>query len=139
MIRDSSFEENVGDDTVVQLSDGFVSHVRDLRVYQRAFSLSLAVHRATLLFPKIEQYALADQMRRASKSICANLAEGFGKQAHSKAEFNRFLSMATGSASEMIVWIEFAQALGYISAECMAEWIDGFDHISKMLQKLRKN
>ena len=139
MIRHSSFEDKVRNETVVPMNDGFVSHVRDLRVYQRAFELSLAVHKATLLFPKIEQYALGDQMRRASKSICANLAEGFGKQAHSKAEFNQFVSMAAGSASEMIVWTEFAEALGYISKECAAEWTDGFDHVSKMLQKLRKD
>ena len=50
------------------------------------------VHRASLDFPAIEQRALADQVRRASKSICANLAEGFGKQAASPAEFRRFLS-----------------------------------------------
>ena len=47
--------------------------------------------------PMIEQQALGDQMRRASKSICANIAEGFGRQKRSKAEFKRFLSMAIGS------------------------------------------
>ena len=50
----------------------------DLEVFRRAYRLSLEVHRASLEFPRIEQWALADQARRASKSICANIAEGFG-------------------------------------------------------------
>ncbi|CAH2403446.1 four helix bundle protein [Mesorhizobium escarrei] len=49
----------------------------------------------------MEQYALADQLRRSSKAICANLAEGFAKQTHSKPEFARFISMAIGSCSEV--------------------------------------
>ena len=57
-----------------------VKTFKDLEVYRRAYALSLDVHRATLAFPKAEQYALGDQMRRASKSICANLAEGFARQ-----------------------------------------------------------
>ena len=56
-----------------------VSSVEDLEVFQRAYRASLELHRASLQFPKIEQFAgLADQIRRASKSICGNLAEGFG-------------------------------------------------------------
>jgi four helix bundle protein len=57
-----------------------VRSFRDLIVYQRAYGLSLQIHKASLGFPKMEQYALADQMRRASKSICGNIAEGFAKQ-----------------------------------------------------------
>ena len=72
-----------------------------LEVFKRAYRVSLEIHRVSLSFPEIEQRALADQIRRASKSICANLAEGFGKQAHSKAEFRRFIGMALGSADEM--------------------------------------
>ena len=56
----------------------------ELEVFQRAYKVSLDIHRFTLTMPQIEQYALADQLRRASKSICANLAEGFGKQSLSK-------------------------------------------------------
>jgi 23S rRNA-intervening sequence protein len=52
----------------------------DLAVFKLAYRLSLEIHRASLSFPAVEQYALGDQLRRASKSICANLAEGFGKQ-----------------------------------------------------------
>ncbi|MDX8460915.1 four helix bundle protein [Mesorhizobium humile] len=83
----------------------YVGRARDLEVYKRAYVVSLEIHKATLAFPKIEQYALADQLRRSSKAICANLAEGFAKQPHSKAEFARFISMAMGSCSEVETWI----------------------------------
>ena len=63
----------------------FVSRVEELEVFGRADRVSLEVHRASLEFPRIEQFALADQVRRASKSICANLAGGFGRQQQSKA------------------------------------------------------
>ena len=89
-----------------------VSSFEDLNVFQRAYQLSLDVHRCSLDFPKIEQAALADQARRASKSICANIAEGFGRQRRSKAEYKRFLLMAIGSADEMQVWIKYCLDLG---------------------------
>ncbi|WP_258609680.1 four helix bundle protein [Mesorhizobium sp. AR10] len=80
------------------------------------------MHSATLAFPKIEQYALADQLRRSSKGICANLAEGFAKQTHSKAEFARFISMAMGSCSEVETWISYAFDLKYITQPQFDEW-----------------
>ena len=96
----------------------------DLEVFRRAYRLSLEVHRVSLEFPRIEQFALADQIRRASKSICANIAEGFGKQRQSRTEFHRFVSMAIGSADEMQVWTLYARDLGYIGAE-VAERVPG--------------
>src|SRR5262252_6966697 len=80
----------------------------DLEVFQRAYRVSLEVHRASLMFPAAEQRALADQIRRASKSICANVAEGYGRQKRSKAEVKRFLQMAIGSSDEMRVWVRYA-------------------------------
>jgi four helix bundle protein len=63
--------------------------------------------------PQIEQRILADQLRRGSKSICANLAEGFGKQGLSKTEFRRFVLMSIGSADEMRVWLRYCLDLEY--------------------------
>ena len=60
-----------------------VSTFEDLEVFQRAYRISLEVHRASLKFPEVERHVLADQIRRASKSICGNIAEGFGKQRRS--------------------------------------------------------
>jgi four helix bundle protein len=67
-------------------------------VFRRAYAAALEAHRAALTFPKYEQYDLASQLRRSSKSICANLMEGRGRQQGSKAEFRRFALMALGSA-----------------------------------------
>ncbi len=80
----------------------------DSQVFQRAYRMSLEVHRESLKFPPIEQRVLGDQLRRSSKSICANVAEGYGRQKRSKAEFKRFLQMAIGSSDEIRVWVRYA-------------------------------
>ena len=107
-----------------------------LEVFQRAYKVSLEVHRASLEFPREEQYGLADQMRRSSKSVCANVAEGFGRQGQSKAEFQRFLRMSVSSADEMRVWTRYCLDLGYIDAETWERWRDEYEEIAKMLQGL---
>ena len=111
----------------------------DLDVFQRAYKVSLELHRCSLTMPRTEQYALADQVRRASKSICANLAEGFGRQAQSKAEFQRFIRMSIGSADEMRVWLRYCFDLGYISNEQWQAWRDEYEQIAKMLQGLHRS
>ena len=85
-------------------------------MFQRAYRISLDLHRASLQFPKVEQFGgLADQMRRASKSICGNIAEAsFGKQRQSNFEFKRYLLMAIGSADEMQVWLKYCSDLEYV-------------------------
>ena len=114
-----------------------VSSFEDLEVFQRAYRLSLDLHRASLPFPKVEQFGgLADQMRRASKSICGNIAEGFGKQRHSNAEFKRYLLMAIGSADEMQVWLRYCSDLEYVDRKVCAIWHDEYRQIAKMLQGL---
>jgi four helix bundle protein len=108
----------------------------DLDVFQRAYKISLVIHRTSQIFPKIEQYALADQIRRASKSICANIAEGYGKQKQSKPEFKRFLLIALGSSDEMRVWCRYCLDLGFIDDTTWQEWRDEYSRISRMLQGL---
>ena len=115
-----------------------VEAFEDLEVFQRAYRVSLEVHQQSLSFPSIEQYALGDQVRRASKSICANLAEGFAKQSASAAEFKRFVLMAMGSADEMRVWLRYCLDLGYIDEAMWQRWRDEYQEISKMLQGLSR-
>jgi four helix bundle protein len=115
----------------------FVSRVEELAVFQRAYALSLEVHRASLDFPRIEQFALADQVRRASKSICANLAEGFGRQQQSRPEFRRFVIRAIGSADEMQVWALYCRDLGYIDEVTAERWRGEYREIARMLSALR--
>jgi four helix bundle protein len=116
----------------------WVERAEDLEVFRRAYRLSLEVHRVSLEFPGIEQRALADQIRRASKSICANLAEGFGRQRMSRPEFGRFLMMAIGSADEMQVWALYCQDLGYIDEPTVERWRGEYREIARMLWGLRR-
>ena len=96
------------------MSEQRVQQVGDLEVFRRAYVLSLELHRASLEFPRIEQFALADQLRRSSKSICANLAEGFAKQGYSAAEYRRYLMAAIGSSDETQLWLRYCIDLGYV-------------------------
>ena len=85
-----------------------------LDVFQEAFQLALHVHKITLAWPKHEQYGgIADQLRRSSKSICANLVEGLGRRA-STLDKKRFVQISLGSVEESRLWILFAQELGYM-------------------------
>ena len=111
---------------------------RTLRFSSALMRSPLAVHRRSLDFPAIEQRGLADQVRRASKSICANLAEGWGRRGFAPADFRRFVVMAVGSADEMRVWTRYCLDLGYIDEAVWRLWCDEYTEISKMLQGLRK-
>ena len=108
----------------------------DFNVFERAFQISLHIHKLSLTLPKIEQFALADQLRRASKSICANIAEGYGKQKQFPAEFRRFSAMSLGSSDEMRVWLRYCHDLGYIDVKLYTQWRNEYIEISKMLQGL---
>ena len=113
-----------------------IERVDDLEVYRRAYRLSLEVHRASLELPRIEQFALADQLRRSSKSICANLVEGFAKQSRSAAEYRRSLTVAIGSSDETQLWLRYCVDLGYVEEVAGRRWIADYVEISKMLQGL---
>jgi four helix bundle protein len=106
----------------------------DLNVFKRAYAISLEVHRASLDFPRAEEFALANQIRRASKAICALIAEGSGRQRGSTAEFKRYLTMAMGSADEMQVWVSYCFDLGYIDEPTRTRWRSEYQEIAKMLQ-----
>jgi four helix bundle protein len=108
---------------------------RDLGVYRKAYDLALSVHRRTLEFPAMEQYELARQLRRSSKSIPANIAEGIGKRG-SAVETQRFLKMAMGSCDETHVWLEFAKDLGYLDEGEFRAFSATYDEVGRMLHGL---
>jgi four helix bundle protein len=113
-----------------------IKRVEDLEVFRRAYRLSLELHKISLEFPRIEQFALADQLRRASKSICANLTEGFAKQSHSAAEYRRYVVTAIGSSDETQLWLRYCVDLGYVDEERGSKWVSDFAEISRMLRGL---
>ena len=75
------------------------SSFKDLIVWQKAYKLVLEIYRITKDFPKSEIYGLSQQMRRSAVSIPSNISEGYGRK--SKTEYDRFLSIAYGSLSEL--------------------------------------
>ena len=113
-----------------------IERVEDLEVFRRAYRISLEIHRASLGLPRIEQFALADQLRRSSKSICANLAEGFARQSQSAAEYRRYLTVAIGSSDETQLWLRYCVDLGHIEEVVGRRWIADYVEISKMLKGL---
>lgn len=113
---------------------------QDLQVFRRAYAISIKLHPLTLSFPKYEQYGgIADQIRRASKSIGVNIAEGFAKRTLSVAEFKRYLMIAFGSAEEMRVWICYARDLSYLTVEQAGQFEKEYDEIAKMIYALHRN
>ena len=108
----------------------------ELEAFKRSYRLSLEIHAESLKWPKAEQYGFGDQVRRASKSIPVNIAEGFGKQSVSGREFRRYLGIAVGSADEMRVWCRYCLDLGYIEESRWRRWSDEYREIAKMLQGL---
>ena len=87
---------------------------RDLEVYRLAFELAVKIFEVSKLFPVEEKYSLTDQMRRSSCSVCADIGEVFRKRKYEKS-FIAKLNDAEGEDTETQVWIEFAQASGYMS------------------------
>ncbi len=122
---------------MIQSQQKIVRSFEDLDVYQKAYHAALEVHKLSLGFPKIEQTALADQMRRASKSICANIAEGFAKQRHSSPEFERYLSIAIASSDEMQVWLSFCKDLKYLPSDRALHFRQTYGDVARMLVGLR--
>ncbi len=107
----------------------------DIEAFQRAMALLRPVHAVALKLPVYEKFDLASQMRRASKSIPTNVAEGYGKRRSSR-QFRAYLENALGSANEMIVHVQVACALDYISAPEASELEADYRIVCKMLARL---
>ena len=105
---------------------------RGLRVYQLAFKLAMEIYRESKKFPREELYSLTDQIRRASRSVASNIGEGYRRKLYPKMFVSK-MSDADGEGSETQVWIEFAYACGYISAELRLRWLEGYEEIGRML------
>ncbi len=108
-----------------------------LDVYQKSYQAALDIHKITLSFPKIEQYELASQVRRSSKSIPANIAEGMGRQ-DTSADVRRFIKIALGSCDETRVWLRFSKDLGYLDESTHQQLEARYQEIGRMLQGVIK-
>ena len=107
---------------------------RQIRVWEKAHQLTLEIYKVTAHFPKEELYGLTSQLRRASASIAANIAEGFGRGGN--VELARFLQIAIGSAYEVEYHILLAKDLGLITKEPNELLQDHIIEIKRMLAAL---
>jgi len=114
-----------------------VSDYRNLRAWTEARALVLRCYRATSRFPKVEEYGLKSQIRRAAVSIPANLAEGSGR--HSDKDFVRFIRIARGSASELETLIAIASDLGYLNTHEARTLQIALGNVGKMLSGLARS
>jgi four helix bundle protein len=105
---------------------------RDLDVYERAFAAAVEIFECSKGFPKEETYSLTDQIRRSSRSVCANLAEAWRKRRY-PALFRSKLTDSDDEAAETQVWIEFAVKCGYLAREQAAKLYQEYDGILKTL------
>src|SRR5436190_16302046 len=117
---------------------GHISSYKELRVYQAAMDAAMRIFELTKRFPPEEKYSMVDQMRRSSRSVCANIAEGWRKRRY-KAHFISKLSDAESEAEETRVWIEFASRCGYISQQEEIALDDLYDKILGQLVRMIDN
>ncbi|MSR78386.1 MAG: four helix bundle protein [Candidatus Omnitrophica bacterium] len=109
-----------------------IETVRQLKVYKLAFETAMEIFVITKKFPQDERYSLTDQIRRSSRSICANLAEGWRKRRY-KAVFINKLSDAAQEAAETQTWLEFSLACHYIDQETFNRLDTFYEQIFAML------
>ena len=113
------------------------SDFRDLEVWKKAKQLAIVVYGLTADGPLAKDFGLRDQMRRATVSICSNIAEGHDRNSNKDAA--RFLFMAKGSSAELMSQTEIALGVGYLGKEEAERLIVSCDEISKMLRGLIKH
>jgi four helix bundle protein len=101
---------------------------RDLEVYQKAFDAARRIYRLSKSFPKEEIYSLTDQIRRSSRSVCANLAEAWRKRRYEKSFISK-LSDSDSEAAETQVWLEFAVDCGYLERDEAASLYRTYDDV----------
>ena len=111
---------------------------KSLKVYQLAFQLAMEIFKISKEFPKQETYSLTDQIRRASRSVCANIAEAYRKRRYPK-NFTSKICEADAEASETIVWIDFAKDCKYINKEIYKSLIIKYEEVGKMLGSMADN
>ena len=114
---------------------GKIKTHEDLEVYQKAFKAAMWIFELTKNFPKEERYSLTDQIRRSSRSVCANLAEAFRKRRY-RAAFIAKLSDSETEAAETQVWLKFAKSCGYLEDSVTQELLIRYDHIIGKIVKM---
>lgn len=111
---------------------------RNLIFYQKAYENAMKIFEISKTFPQEEKYALTSQIRRSSRSVCANIAEGYRKRRYSN-HFISKMSDADMENSETIVWIDFTLSCKYTTEDQHAEFIASLEDVSRLLNYAMKN
>ena len=115
-----------------------VIHFKQTKVYQKAFEQAMIIFEITKNFPKNEQYSLTDQIRRSSRSVCANLAEAYRKKRY-PAHFISKLTDCDAENSETLVWLEFSLACKYIDDSSFQTFVSKNEEVGKLLNHIITN
>jgi four helix bundle protein len=139
MLKEPSAESSMGEPSGRSRTPlpgrGHIESYRDLRVYRAAVDAAMRIFELTGTFPVEERYSMVDQIRRSSRSVCANIAEGWRKRRY-KAHFVSKLSDAESEAEETRVWLEFAWRCGYLSQPQVADLDAAYDGILAQLVRM---
>lgn len=111
---------------------------RDLIVYKKAFELAMEIFEMTKSFPKEEKYSLIDQIRRSSRSVCANLGEGYRKRKY-PAHFVSKITDCDAENTETQVWLDFSLRYNYITEEVYKDKLAKSEEVGRLLQDIINN
>ena len=114
---------------------GFIQNVCDLDVYNLSYALAIEIFALSKKFPKEETYSLTDQVRRSSRSIPANISEGFAKRRYVNVLKNHLIS-AIGSVEETRTWLNFAKDFSYLSKEDAEKILGKYAELGAMLYRM---
>lgn len=117
--------------------DVIKSH-RDLKVYQRSFSLAMEIFELTKAFPKEEIYSLTDQVRRSSRSVSANISEAYRRRKYPKSFVNK-LNESESESAETQNWLDFALACRYIEQATFERIDKEYENIIGMLVTMQRH
>ncbi len=109
-----------------------MSGYRDLKVYQEAHRLGVAIHKFSLKLPKFELYETGSQIRRASKSVSANIVEGYGRRRY-KADYIKFLVYSQSSCDETNEWLAYIQDIYENLASEAKELLNEVDGLGRQI------
>ena len=115
-----------------------IKSIDDLDIYKLSYNLAMFIFNQAKVFPREEKYSLTDQLIRSSRSVCANIAEGWGKRIYEN-EFKRHLVYAMGSLEETKTRLIFAMDCHYISTDDFNNYKVKYDEIGSKLFKLYSN
>ena len=120
------------------MNNKLVTSHKDLKVYQKAFSAAMQIFQISQKFPREEMYSLTDQIRRSSRSVCANLAEAWRKRRY-EAAFVAKLNDCEAEAAETQTWLDFAIECQYLDSETGQKLSAIYDEILSIFVKLINN